>query len=435
MLADLVEFITTRTPFEFLTLFWYFFVFELTRYVMLDVVLIAVYFERRYLRRENRLAARKQLFSEKPLVSVIAPGKNEGKHIPKLIASLREQTYSNLEIIIVDDGSDDDTPQICRKLHRKGLIDKFFRNDQRGGKASAANLALRYCTGRFVVHLDADSHLRSDALERILVPFYQDPKVGAVGGDIRVANLGCCLVSNIQGIEYMKSLSVGRAVNSMLDILRIISGAYGAFRTDALKRIHGWDPGPGLDGDITLRFRKLGYKVVHIPQSACYTNVPVSFTKLAKQRYRWERSLIRFRFRKHRDLLDPMNANFNVLNTLTVIDNILYNFIFNIKWWIYFIQIAFFNTDVLHYILIINYGLYTLSNFIEYAAACLLFGKTLRSRELALVFFVPLMPIYQALFLRTVRTYAHIMELFFSSSYTDPWNPWKVSKHAKKTGM
>lgn len=79
------------------------------------------------------------LYVDNPLITVLVPGKNEGKHIFKLVSSLREQTYQNLEVIIVDDGSDDDTPFICRDLEKDGYIDKYYRLNERGGKASAAN--------------------------------------------------------------------------------------------------------------------------------------------------------------------------------------------------------------------------------------------------------------------------------------------------------
>jgi cellulose synthase/poly-beta-1,6-N-acetylglucosamine synthase-like glycosyltransferase len=435
MLNEILEFIAARSPFELFYLFWYFFVFEFTRYVILDGVMIIGYVSGRLLQKKKFSAARGLLFNEKPLVSVIAPGRNEGKNIPKLAASLREQTYTNFELIIVDDGSDDETYEICRRLQQRGVIDRFFRNSQRGGKASAANLALRYCRGRFIVHMDADSHLRNDALERILAPFYMDERIGAVGGDIRVANLGDSICSTLQGLEYMKALSTGRTVASMLGILRIISGAYGAFRGDVLRRLKGWDPGPGLDGDLTLKIRKMGYTVAHSPDSVCYTNVPTTFRRLSKQRYRWERSLVRFRFRKHKDLFSFRNRNFNIFNTLTVVDNVLYNFVFNIKWWAYIIQILLFHEDVLLFVVAINFFLYTMSNAIEFLMACLLYGKTLRKAEALRAVYVPLMPLYTGWYLRVVRTYAHVMELFFHASYRDAWNPWKVSRVARKSKM
>ncbi|MFW5837317.1 MAG: glycosyltransferase family 2 protein [Desulfovibrionaceae bacterium] len=431
MLNELLEFVASLTPGKFFALFWYFFVFELTRYILFDGAMIFAYLTGRILKRKSYLQARNLLFNQQPLVSVIAPGRNEGRYIPKLAATLRDQTYRNYELIVVDDGSDDDTDRICRRLHKQGAIDKFFRNSRRGGKASAANLALRYATGEFIVHIDADSHLREDALERILTPFYMDENIGAVGGDIRVANLGDSLCASLQGVEYMKSLSTGRTVASMLRILRIVSGAYGAFRGDVLRRIKGWDPGPGLDGDLTIKIRKLGYRVVHSPHSVCYTNVPASFRKLSVQRYRWERSLIRFRFRKHRDLLSLKSSNFRLANMLTILDNILYNFVFNLKWWVYILQILLFHNTLLPYIAAVNLILYTGSNAVQFLFACLLYGKTLRGSQLSLAVFLPLMPLYMGWYLRVVRTYAHLMELLFSVSYRDSWTPWKVSRESR----
>jgi cellulose synthase/poly-beta-1,6-N-acetylglucosamine synthase-like glycosyltransferase len=431
MLNDLLNFLAGLDFWDFMALFWYFFVFELTRYVIFDAVMIFFRVSRRVLLRKKYDRARGLLFNHSPLISVIAPGRNEGKNLPKLAASLREQTYQNYELIVVDDGSDDDTDEAGRRLQQAGAIDRFFRNKRRGGKASAANLALRYARGEFVVHMDADSHLREDALERILARFYMDDQIGAVGGDLRVANLQDGLCPSLQGLEYMKALSTGRTVASMLGILRIVSGAFGAFRADLLHRLKGWDPGPGMDGDITLKIRKLGYKIKHEPQSVCYTNVPTTFRKLTKQRYRWERSLVRFRFRKHRDMLSLRSRNFNVFNLLTVLDNILYNFIFNVKWWIYITQIIFFHSNVLWFVVVFNLFLYSCSNLIQFLVACVLYGKTLRFAEVLRVAYVPLMPPYTGWYMRFVRTYAHIMELLFSVSYRDPWNPWKVSRVTK----
>ena len=168
---------------KFLRLFWYFFVVEAPRYLILDMVVIAFYFLNKKLKRKKLAEARRKLFEEMPLVSVIIPGKNEGKHIYKLARSLTEQTYKNFELIIVDDCSDDDTPTICKDLQKHGFIDMFLRNDVRGGKASAANLGLRYSKGKFVLHFDADCSFNRDAIENALVPFYYDPKIGAVGGN------------------------------------------------------------------------------------------------------------------------------------------------------------------------------------------------------------------------------------------------------------
>ncbi len=431
LFAEVVFFFQERSWQQLVVFFWYFIIFDFTRYVLMDIVFVPWYLWRRRRQRPLRALARRRLFRDRPLVSVLVPGKNEGRHLPLLAESLQTQTYPHIELIVVDDGSDDDTPEICRRLQREGLIDKFFRNSQRGGKASAANLGLRYAQGKYIVHLDADSHLRPDSIEQILIPFFLDERTGAVGGDIRVANVMDSLATTLQAIDYVKSISTGRVIYSMLGILRIVSGAYGAFRTDILRRIGGWDVGPGLDGDITLRIRKLGFRIVHEAEAVCYTNVPDSFKKLARQRYRWDRSLVRFRIRKHRDLFDWSNAHFDMLNFLTVVDNVFFNFVLNIKWWVYVVQILFFYHEFVRVVLPVNYMIYFLANVVEFSLAMILFGNTLRRSDKLLFLYLPLVPLYVGVYLRFVRTFAHLMELFFRASYYDPWNPWKVSRVRK----
>lgn len=319
---------------------------------------------------------------------------------------------------------------IGRRLQREGKISLFIRNDIRGGKASAANTALRYAKGKFIIHIDADSHLEHNSIETILLPFYMDATIGAVGGDVRVANTNTSMATRFQTIEYLKSISTGRTVTSELGILRIIAGAHGAFRRDVLQRIYGWDIGPGLDGDITVKIRKLGFKVVHEPFAVCYTNVPVTFRKLAKQRLRWDRSLVRFRVRKHADLLLP-SKHFRLRNFLASADNIFFNLFLDLKWWFYIVQLFIFGSSHIEVVLIINLMLYGTANVLEYAIAAMLLGRTMRRREMALWIYLPLVPLYTGVFLRAVRTFAYMAEFFFKASFFDAWNPWKVSRIAK----
>lgn len=431
MLDETLDFVSGLSAGQLISYFWPFFLFDLTRYVLFDVLILVLYLPQLKRNRKRREKARSLLFHEKPLVSVIVPGKNEGKHIPQLAESLTRQTYKKIEIVIVDDGSDDDTEIICRKLHREGIIDQYVRNQVRGGKASAANTALNYSSGKYVIHLDADSALRYDSIETILLPFYQDSQIAAVGGDIRVANLNETMATRTQAIEYFKGISTGRTVSSMLGILRIIAGAYGAFRRDTLERLGGWDVGPGLDGDITMKIRKLGLKVVHEPHAVCYTNVPTSFRKLARQRFRWDRSMVRFRARKHIDVLMP-TSNFRLSNFISTVENLFYNLFLNFKWWFYVAQVIFFHGAILHNIIVVNYVLYTLANLAEFLVAMVLLRKTLRKQDLFLLLYLPLMPLYTGFYLRVVRTYAYIMEFLHKSSYADRWNPWKVSRVVKK---
>ncbi len=433
-MEGLIDFVSNMTYGQLLGYFWPFFMLDMLRYVVLESILIARYLYKKDRAKPALAAARTRLFKERPLISILVPGKNEGKHLPKLVRSLANQTYKNTELIVVDDGSDDDTPHICRRLKAQGKIDVFIRNEIRGGKASAANIALRYASGKYIVHIDADSHLDNDALEKIILPFILDENVGAVGGDVRVANAEESFATRLQSIEYYKTISSGRVASSELNILRIISGAHGAFRKDLLDRIEGWDVGPGLDGDITLKIRKLGYKVVHQVDAVCYTNVPTAFNKLSKQRYRWDKSLVRFRLRKHVDILKP-SSNFRGSNFFSVLENILFNVFFDFKWLVYFIFMLYTQPQNLGYIFVINYFLYFFANCFQFVVLRILISDTYKAKDSYLAFFLPLMPFYTGIYLRLVRTYSYLMEFFHKTSYDDAWNPWKVSEVAKKRNL
>jgi biofilm PGA synthesis N-glycosyltransferase PgaC len=433
-MEGLVNFALGLTGWQLIAYFWPFFMLDMLRYVVLESILILVFLFRKRKNKGKIRLARHQLFLEKPLVSILVPGKNEGRHLSKLVQSLARQTYKNIELIVVDDGSDDNTPTICRRLQAEGKIDAFIRNEIRGGKASAANTALQHSTGSYIVHLDADSHLDKDALEKILLPFYLKDNVGAVGGDVRVANSSDSFASRLQSIEYYKTISAGRTASSQLNILRIISGAHGAFRKDVLERIEGWDVGPGLDGDITLKIRKLGYDVLHQVDAVCYTNVPTSFKKLSKQRYRWDKSLVRFRLRKHVDILKP-DANFRGSSFFSVLENIIFNVFFDFKWFVYFIIMLVTQPQYLGYIFAINYVLYFLANCVQFIMMRILVKDTFQQPDRLLALFLPLMPLYTGIYLRIIRTYSYIMEFFHKTSYDDNWNPWKVSRVAKKDDL
>ena len=370
-----------------------------------------------------------ELMSKRPMVSVVIPGRNEGKHLFKLVDSLRKQTYTNLQIIVVDDGSDDDTAIIGRNLERRGYIDLFLRNDVRGGKSSAANLALRYARSEFIIALDADCDYLPDAIEQILVPFYYDKKIGGVGGSVQVFNYDDSIASALQAIEYFDTISVGRIVSSELGIYRAISGAFGAFRKDAIDKIGGWDVGPGMDGDISVKLRKLGYKVKFEPEAICRTNAPSTFKKLAKQRLRWDKSLIRFRLRKHSDVFFPTKT-FLWINMFSFLENVFYNLILNFKWYSYLGDMLLNCLSYLPFIFFTNILMYSVYNVTKYLV--FVFFRLRRAESiLYLLPFTPLMVFYSGYFLRLVRTKAYLQELFFKSSYDDNWNPAKSSRAAK----
>lgn len=412
--------------------YWFLFFVEFPRYYLLEII-IAVRFKFGYRKRIRRHElARRMLRIESPLVTILAPGKNEGGHIFKLVQSLREQTYRNFEIIIVDDGSDDETPVICRDLEKAGYIDRFLRCKVRGGKASAANYGVHFARGKYIVHLDADSSLDRDAIEKILLPFYYDEKIKAVGGCVKVRNAGESLCTSMQALEYLKTIQIGRMVTNQLGIYHIISGAFGAFETKVLRQVGGWDIGPGLDGDITQKIRKSGHRVWFAEDAICMTSVPVRWHALFKQRRRWSKSLVRFRIRKHKDILMP-DKNFSFLNFLSNFECILYDCVFNYVWLFYMLGLLFQFPDRLSEIFVMGW---VIRLFFSMCAFGVIMLVTERPREeWHLVRYLGLSTFYTGWFLRITRLIAHTSEIFFFSSYKDRWNPKKTSELAQMEGI
>ncbi|WP_138431750.1 glycosyltransferase family 2 protein [Fodinibius saliphilus] len=431
-IADLVNFWTSMSSDKLVRMFWFFFFVEVPRYLVLDLVILAIYHLHRNFKKDAWDNARNKLWNEQPLVTVLVPGKDEGENYHKLVRTLEEQTYRNIQLIIVDDGSEDNSLAIGRRLERQGKIDLFIRNEVRGGKASAANTGLRFAKGKFIVHLDADSSLDFNAIENLLVPFFYDDDIGAVAGNLGVRNTNDSICTSLQTIEYMATISVGRLVLSYLGLLRIVSGAHGAFRADVIERVGGWDIGPGLDGDITVKIRKMGYKIYFEPTALCLTNVPDNFNSLTKQRLRWSKSLIRFRVRKHGDIF-ALNRNFSLRNMLSSWENIFYNLVLNFGWFIYLIDVAINMPKLIVIVFPVNYIFYTCSNYIQFFASLVLRDHV--KDKLRLLMLVPLSTLYTGYYIRFVRTIAYIQEFFYKTSYEDPWNPAKTSFHAKEKGI
>lgn len=424
--------LSTLTLSSIFNTYWFLFIIEFPRYYLLEYLVIAYTLIRREDRAKENEIAKFYLYRENPLVSILVPGKNEGKNIYKMIKSLNEQTYRNYEIIVVDDGSDDDTKVICTDLYRAGLLDHYLRLNTRGGKAAASNYGAQLAKGKYIVSLDADSSLDRDALEKVLLPFYLDGMVKAVGGCVKVRNYKATICSSLQAFEYLKRIQVGRIVTSELGIYHIISGAFGAFDREVLKEVGFWDIGPGLDGDLTQKIRKAGYKVKFAPDAICMTNVPTKWYKLYHQRIRWSRSLVRFRLRKHIDILLP-SKNWSILNWLSNMESVMFDCFFNFLWLFYIIQLALtFNTHIIE-VVVLGYVIRVF--FAQFAFLLVLIVSERRKQDLFLYRFLPLMSPYTGYFLRLARLSAHLQELFFRRSYQDAWNPEKTSRYAQLEGM
>jgi cellulose synthase/poly-beta-1,6-N-acetylglucosamine synthase-like glycosyltransferase len=263
-----------------------------------------------------------------PFVSVVIAGRNERESIGHCIRAALRCGYSNLEVIFVDDCSEDDSVAVAERAAQSVTGSRYdsdrvriFRAPRRNGKASELNIGIRLARGEFIAIIDADSAIQYGAMQHWLVPF-ADPRVGGVCANIRVNNSTASLLTRLQEIEYALRFTTGRSAAALFNILPVIPGMGGIFRAEALRRLGGFDTGLGDDTDLTINLRKQRWKLAFSLDAVVWTNVPVTREHLWRQRIRWQRNLIKIRVSKHRDMValwryGPANAVL-VLQTLLV---------------------------------------------------------------------------------------------------------------------
>jgi peptidoglycan-N-acetylglucosamine deacetylase len=260
----------------------------LLSWVLLGIVLLKIVFfvslSSRHHTRHRWIHPRQ--LAHLPLTSVIVPCFNEGKTLDNCIRSLLNQTYDNYEIIIVNDGSTDNTLSIARQLARDNQPRIRIINKSNGGKASALNRGLARSRGDIIVCIDADSMFLHNTLQQLVLSF-QIPDVAAVGGNVKVAN-SSKLLGRQQSLEYITGLTLQRQAFAYLGCMQVISGAIGAFRRSALVAIGGYSHDTIVeDMDTTIELAKRGYKIAYNPQAIAYTEAPENLRDFLKQRYRW----------------------------------------------------------------------------------------------------------------------------------------------------
>ncbi len=399
--------------------YWPFIFLELPRYLFTDiVVLLNVLFNK----DDAGSLFVAQLVRTKTYISIIIPCYNEEQGILNTIYSLKKQSYPYIQIIVVDDGSTDNTPNICKLLADKKEI-LFLRNRIRGGKSSAANLGLRYAKGKYIITADADTVFDAHAVKKILAPFAK-PDIIAVSGNIKVRNMGENLLTRMQAIEYLINISVGRIAGAKLNILLIVSGAFGAFRRSILEQVGGWDVGPGEDADLTMKSKLAGGKIAFAPDAVCFTCVPDTIAGFIKQQRRWNRSVIRYHFRKYISVFNPLHANFDISILLGSLDILAYQIIAGYSFIIYLGWLFIYHRPVMWWVLVLGYIIFIINNALQLFICWLL--SAAKVQDIRLFLYIPLYPFFNGYFLRLIRIFAYTEELLFRTSYSDPQVPKEV---------
>ena len=283
-----------------------------------------------------------------PRISLLAPAYNEEATIAQSLRSLMSLHYSNLEVVVVNDGSSDGTMDVLRAQFGLVAVHPIYRKDipsqpihsiyysqtypnlvvadkVNGRKADALNAGLNIATGDLVCAIDADTLIEADALQRMVRPFLMQDDVVAAGGTIRIANgsevRGGAVVDarvprrpvpGFQVVEYLRAFLFGRLGWNRLGGNLIISGAFGLFRRDAVLAAGGYlHETVGEDMELVLRLRRLAHeaggpsRVAFVPDPVAWTEAPETLRVLGRQRDRWHRGLSDVLWRHRSVLFNP----------------------------------------------------------------------------------------------------------------------------------
>jgi cellulose synthase/poly-beta-1,6-N-acetylglucosamine synthase-like glycosyltransferase len=218
-----------------------------------------------------------------PDVSIVVPAYNEQKGIAACVRSLSAADYPNLDIVVVDDGSTDDTAAIVANL---ALPNVRLLRQANAGKPAALNNGIQAARHDILILVDGDTVFEPDAVRALVTPFAQSD-IGAVSGNTKVGNRGG-LLGRWQHIEYVIGLNLDRRMFDVLHCMPTVPGAIGAFRREALEEVNGISEDTlAEDTDLTMAICRAGWRVLYAADARAWTEAPASLGQLWRQRYRW----------------------------------------------------------------------------------------------------------------------------------------------------
>jgi cellulose synthase/poly-beta-1,6-N-acetylglucosamine synthase-like glycosyltransferase/peptidoglycan/xylan/chitin deacetylase (PgdA/CDA1 family)/spore germination protein YaaH len=253
-----------------------------------------------------------------PRVAVLIPAYNEEKVIVRTIRSVMMSNYKNIRVIVIDDGSKDDTYEAAIRAYPADIASGRLTvlTKPNGGKADALNYGLERTDEEIYVGIDADGVIAHDAITN-LVCHFANPKIGAVAGNAKVGNR-VNLWTRWQALEYITSQNFERRALDLFDVVMVVPGAIGAWRTAAVKAGGGYHTNTvAEDADLTMNLLEQGYWVIYEDRALAFTEAPVNMDGLMRQRFRWSFGILQAIF-KHRGAISKRRAMglFALPNTL-----------------------------------------------------------------------------------------------------------------------
>ena len=274
-----------------------------TYFVLLFMMLLFKY-------RNNMFEKKSMIKKNHSLVSILVPAYNEEKNILNTLESLKKIDYPKYEVIVLNDGSKDNTSKVIRDYNKKNKHFLFIDNKNNKGKAAVLNQGIKIAKGEFIVCMDADTIVTPNILKRAL-PEFNSENIGAVTVSIDLKPK--TFLQKITEIEYAVGLSLSIGVLCKLDCAHVTPGPFTIFRKSMFDEIGGFDENNITeDLEIAYRIQKNGYKIRCCLTTKVYTEVPRDFKGLYKQRRRWYTGALQT-LSKHKDVvLDKKRGYFGL---------------------------------------------------------------------------------------------------------------------------
>jgi poly-beta-1,6-N-acetyl-D-glucosamine synthase len=241
----------------------------------------------------DKRPVRKHLDSYPPITILIA-AYNEEAVIPDTFESIAKQNYPGaLEVILIDDGSKDQTHAVCNQLISKYPWLRCIQLETNQGKSEALNRALTLASHELIITLDADSYLYKDALVRIVERFHSDPaNTCAVAGTIMVRNSRQNWITQSQEWDYFQGIATVKRVQSLNQGTLVAQGAFSLYKKSIVLELGGWPKTVGEDIVLTWAMLEKDYRVGYCEDAIAFTIVPSTVSGFIRQRQRWARGMI-----------------------------------------------------------------------------------------------------------------------------------------------
>ncbi len=411
-LADIFVKVLILTPAFWIEFPWYL-------YMTISCILYKIY--KKPLKEDSKFS---------PHVGVIITAFRESERdILRSLRTVIHQEYDGIiEVVTIFDTRRKTNLLKKLRIPNKRII-KIIDKNYRGGRASSLNMGLKILSreAKIVVALDADTSLDYDAIKHLVIPF-KNPEIIAVSGNLYVRNKKESLVTRLQHIEYIISITLSRIALSYLGTVNNISGAYGAFRREFLEKLYGWDSGTAEDLNLTNRLKIISSiyensKLAFVPESVAHTSVPSTWSALFKQRQRWDGDLVWIFYKKYRRFLLPTLLK-PTEYLLFLNHNLLLQFIMPCAMVIYCIYIWLkYGLIALITINIFIFSVYELWTAIFFLIYLSLYCKDIEE-ELPFLLVLPLYPIYNwILRIHALKAYLDdlLLDLHRYSGYVPKW--------------